>query len=365
MRSKIWIIFSLLVILIIGLFPQSTSQAAPGIPGSTEFGFGALLNINGLYLEQALPTAYEMHLDWLNIELDWAALYPALNSVPDWSKFDKILTNINTNEISILISLTNPPAWARTSSGPDVNQTIQLISLVLKRYPQVKAIELFPGANTLKGWGSSPDPKAYLQLFNSIRSQLKTKINLVAAGLIPIPSTLKGNDIDDLVYLDSLYKAGGKDTLNIISLQLFDLTGEPNQPPDIKEHRVLRHYEEIRQVMLANNHASGLLWITKFCPPTGKISSKDVKFQEPLTQSTWMSSAYTQLRSQMYLGVAMLMSLNPMDQVEKLSGMSIIQNETTVHPFLKTYGVFVAQNNPLSMNIPGRAKANSIVKQKK
>jgi hypothetical protein len=129
---------------------------------------------------------------------------------------------------------------------------------------------------------------------------------------------------------------------------LQEVVGEPSQAPDGIEHRILRHYEEVRQVMLDNGDAAGILWITSFTWNSGKNQLNDVSLMNNLeAQSEWLAQAYQQLRSQLYIGVAFLTSLNtrggggeyPNNVILNLSG-------TSEHPFYAVLKDLITQNNP-------------------
>ena len=95
--------------------------------------------------------------------------------------------------------------------------------------------------------------------------------------------------MDDASFLQALYKNGLRDAVTIVSVQASGLTGEPLQASDKSENRVLRHYENIRQVMLNNGHESGLIWITHLTPPSGNITAEDQKYLDPEVQSAWFT----------------------------------------------------------------------------
>jgi hypothetical protein len=120
--------------------------------------------------------------------------------------------------------------------------------------------------------------------------------------LKPAHEAIQGEVINDLNFLQTLYASGGKNSIDVLSLRLDETTGDPLSPPDGKNYQLLRHYEEIRSVMLANDHATGLLWVTHLSTPSGKINTSDQIYQDKAKKDAWLAQASLQLRSQLYIG---------------------------------------------------------------
>ena len=148
--------------------------------------------------------------------------------------------------------------------------------------------------------------------------------------------------MEDLQFLQGLYDNGAAAIMPIISICLPQVTGSPLQVPDKREHRILRHYEEVRQVMLSNNHPLGMVWITNFSWPSGRIQNSDASYLQQDNQANWLSQAYRQLRAQLYIGAAFYSPLNPgsMD-----TPASLIRADASHHPSFDLLGKLIAQNN--------------------
>jgi hypothetical protein len=325
---------------------QTTAQAAKGTPDSPDFGYGAQIHLVGKTSGEALQTAAQIKLDWVQIEFDWAARWPAASGSPSLQDLDQAMQIAGQNHLTVLFSLTDAPAWASSPRGPDPALTAQLITALARRYPDsLRGVELFPAANTVLGWGALPNPQAYLNLFQTTAQTLHANglsLTLVAAGLSPLGSTPVPQDMDDLAFLTGLYAAGGADQISILSLRFDELTGDPLQSPTQNAQPVLRHYEAVRQVMLANHHSLGILWITRFGPPSGTIQATDSIYRQPSNQSAWLSQAYRQLRAQLYIGTAFVANFNPASDKDQTS---LIAANGSSHPFLNLLGRLIAQNN--------------------
>lgn len=265
--------------------PQPSSQL-PGTPQSLEFGHGTRIDVNDPRMETALRLAAQNRLAWVAFDFDWKTAQPAPET---WNKpdaFTNALRLARSLGLAALVSVQNPPAWALTSTGPDREQTAKLALKLSRMDSPPSAIELFPAANTRLGWNAAPNPSAYARLFENVQARLKAenqKVYLAAGGLSNLLSSPE--DIRDVDFLTQLYAAGLRPA--ILSIRLESLQIDPLAPPAAN---TLRHYEEIRAVMLANDHRDGLLWITGLNQPT---ETQD---------KPWLGQAYQVMKSQLYMG---------------------------------------------------------------
>lgn len=335
--------------------------AARGTPGSAEFGYGGVLYPQSIYREQALQVAGDLQLDWLLVPVNWSDYYPSPDAQPDFSALDGIVTFASQNQISLLFSLSGAPEWALTPQGPEPSKTIAFVLTLLQRYPGIiSAFEIFPGANTVQGWGAIPDPGAYATLFTSLCKAVQeqeTSVLLVAGGLEPVGNNSTNGDLSDITFLQGLYISGLKEWMPVISIRLSNITGDALQSPSPEEQRVLRHYEEIRQVMLSYQHDSGLLWVTALSSPAGLAR------QSQGAQSAWLSQAYQLLRAQLYIGVAFLESINPDHWQRNQSNFSLVADEQNYHLFYAKLRSMIAENSPDVIRYKrGRPKIEEIIK---
>jgi hypothetical protein len=315
-------------------------------------GFGARLDLEGPYIPQSLRTAGLLKLDWISIDFDWTLRRPLEIDQPNLCDLDTAVKLAEQNKLAVMLRISHAPDWAMTEVGPDPEATARLVSYLVDRYSgMVQAVELFPKANTESGWGTAPDPEAYAEILQAVNTVLVgSDVFTIAGGLVPLPLPLPNNqDINDLDFLQALYNTGAVNDMQVVSMCLTLSTGSPLQPPIVEEHRVLRHYEEIRQVMLATHHENNLIWITQFSLPSGKINTEDVAYQvEAENQFQWLSQAYKQLRSQLYIGVTFLVTINP-SGTEAATGneeVNLLYPDLTRHPICKELKELAEINTP-------------------
>jgi hypothetical protein len=357
------------LVLAVSLLQFQSVQAARGVPGSAEFGFGAVVYPSGPGLNEALELAASLELDWLEIPLSWEVVQPQKTVKPVLDDLERVLKFASLHDISILVSISSAPDWAQTGRGPDPDQTAQFVAALALRFPQqIQAVELFPGANTRQGWDATPNAQDYYRVFCAVDQRLKqdkSGMVLVAAGLQPQSNPVVQGNMDDLAFLRDLYALGAAERMPVISIQYAGLTGDPQSFPDPADPRVFRHYESVRRLMAEYQHQNGLIWITHFCLPSGTINMQDTQTSDLKAQVSWLTKAYAQIRSQLYIGVGFLQSLN----LEREGGVSgfpnLLQTAGVQHPFTSVLREMIALNRVNSPTVtPGRAKGGSFGKKR-
>jgi hypothetical protein len=344
-----WIGAVLIILIIAGtVFMTIETEAASGLPNTLEFGVGSRLDINGLHLLPAVNVASEMGMDWLAINFDWERLWKNREDQPDLTLINKVMEAAGQANISIMVSIMNAPGWAFGESGPDPDITAQLVAYLGTQYPStLLAVELFPHSNTYKGWGASPDPSAYLLLIKKTQAVLEEEglnLQLIVGGLTPLGPDHTGSDMDDLVFLEQIYKNGGANIIKIVSLRLENITGDPMYLPANGENRYLRRYEEARRVMLQNQHQQGLIWITGFSWPRIAIEASDVIYLKSDEQTAWLNKAYKLMRAQLYIGAIFFSQLNPPAGGSNGFLSSLILTDGSLHPVNESLGKMIIMN---------------------
>jgi hypothetical protein len=359
----------LLLVLILTVFPTQSALAVPGMPGSPDFGNGGVVYLNGPDLKEALGMAVDLQLDWISLPIRWDQLQPNPGQPPQFAALDSLFEASGIRGMAVMISISDAPDWALTEKGPDPEKSAAFVKVLAGRYSgTLQAVELFPGANTRQAWQGQVSPQAYAQVFQAVAEGLRRdhlSLQLVAAGLQPLPEIPLDGDVQDLVFLEGLYALGAASWMPVISLQYPELTGEPMTLPTSHEERVLRHYEAVRQIMVGNKHYSGIIWITQFCLPSGKIDVQDLYYLNRDAQVVWLSQAYYLLRSQLYIGVAFLPSLNSNGEGTAAQVLSLIQGAGDYHPFYSVFRKITGriQENSLE-DKPGKNKSGSLEKKR-
>ena len=319
----------MLFLMLLGIASPVPGKAESGMPDSPKFGYGARIDPWGQEIETALNAASEARLDWIGIDFDWGRHWPDLNSSLNLAGLSRVMSYASDHDLMVLISIIHAPSWALTPQGPDPDLTAGLVAQLSRLYPDtLLAVELFPSANTVRGWGAVPDPEAYSELLKVTGRTLENAGRptvLVAAGLEPVltgGSSQVGSsrqDMDDLLFLQRLYDAGAGNYLPIIGVRIPQTAQAPLAPPWKADPRVLRHYESVRGIMLSNHHSEGRIWITGFSMPgeqPADINSASKSMPSKANpavneQVRWFNQAMSLMKSQLYIGAVFYGCMNP------------------------------------------------------
>jgi hypothetical protein len=346
-----------IIVLLIVLAKPEVALAENGMPNSAEFGYGVRLDLSGAQINPSIAAAGSLKLNWLALNFDWAGLWPTEDAIPDLEPLSQAVYLAQQNHLSVMISITKPPAWVVSSEGPDPAMTAKVVNYLARTYSgTLLAIELFPGANTIQGWGTTPNPNAYLNLMQTATNEIQSvgsPVIIVAAGLTPLSPNPTSGDMDDLAFLDALYIAGAQPWMPIVGMRMLDTTGDPTCTPTPNEKRCLRHFEEVRQIMLNHNHRNGLIWLTGFAWPSGNLQESDGIYREMNEQTRWLNQSYQILKAQLYIGVAFFSQINPPGPREvDTKPPSLIRPDLSFHPALANIGLLIsppADNTQMSV----------------
>ncbi len=357
------VLILLILSLLVTVCPTQLARAARGVPGSAEFAFAAHLSLSASSPTDAVHLASNLELDWLALDCSWKSISPTPSS-SDWSSLSPTLLAASRAQLPVMLSLSQAPDWALSSLGPDPSKTAQFALQLVLKFPIIRAIELFPAPNTSLGWGKLPNPQAYAATWKAVLSAFssaKLDTLIVVGGLLPVNAN-SNTALNDLSFLQELYSAA-KTPIPVIAMQAANLTGDPLLAPDPSETRVLRHYEQLRAVMLKNKQDAGLIWITRLSPPNASLAPNDRRFLDPANQALWWGQAFEQLKSQLYIGAAFLSQINPGNPDAPFS---LILPSSDYHPFYRPLRDLIAVNRSNGIHArPGREKNEPLQKNEK
>ncbi len=336
----------LAIFLITSIFaPPVIVNAQSSLLTVDGFGFGGRIRSWDDRADIPIHAAVELGLDWVGIDIDWTKIWPEPGASTNMNELDEVFSSAKDLNIRCLVSIVNPPGWVMRKTGPDPGITAGFIAQLARLYPnQISAVELFPRANTIDGWNTTPNPQAYLEIYkqtSATLNEINPDILLIAGGLVPINSTDNSSQINDLEYLQTLYDAGAKELVPIISLRYSKVSGMPIDEPNADAPEVFRHYEAVRSVMIKNGHEAGMIWITGFSWPVNSPTLEYGDVNSPAhkadSQARWFAQAYQLARSQLYIGTVFHSCLewNPNDRGETHAKDCLIEisaNETRLHP---------------------------------
>ena len=337
--NKKFLLLLIAALLLTLPFAPTRARAASGLPDSPQFGYGARVDLQGSNIDAAIQMLDDQQLDWMALDFDWARDWPDPAASPNLGVLEQPVSLATQRGTSVMVSLCNPPQWALSANGPDINKTVEFVSMLAQQYSgRVLVIELFPGANTQHGWGAAPNPEQYLNLLNASRAAVQNMGSAIyiIPSLVPLDPGSSEIGIDDLEFLSTLYALGAKSSLSIVGIRYPETVGTPMTMPAPYERHVLRHYEEVRAVMLQNGHQDGRIWITGFSWAVGNTQHPNIDvltLTDPAAQAEWLAQAYQLLKAQLYIGAAFFSQANPPPGPDSPSAYpSLLLADSTLHP---------------------------------
>ncbi len=229
----------------------------------SEVGFG--------YIRQQFP--------WEDIEIHAKDDFVDRRNDPDgidaWAKYDNIVELAEKHGIEIIARLDNPPAWSREGGnergahGPPDNfdDYGDFVDTVVTRYRgRITYFQLWNEPNIYPEWGEQPvDPEAFTRLLCTgyTRAKNANPRAVILAGALSPTIALDGRDLNDLIFLERMYRAGAGDCFDIFSAQGYGLWSGPT---DRRLRPTVINYPHIvllRDIMVANGDADKAIWISE------------------------------------------------------------------------------------------------------
>ncbi len=224
-----------------------------------------------VYIRQQFP--------WEDIEIHGKNNFEDTRNDPAgvdaWAKYDNIVDLAIENDIKIIARLDNPPAWTRvmtdtigTHAPPDDFEDYgDFVEAVAARYrDRITYYQLWNEPNIYPEWGEqNVNPETFTELLceGYRRIKLANPEAIILAGALSPTVALDGRDLNDLVFLQRMYRAGAGDCFDILSAQGYGLWSGPTdqrlRPTVINYPHVLL----LRDVMVKYGDAQKPIWISE------------------------------------------------------------------------------------------------------
>lgn len=212
-----------------------------------------------------------------------------------WAKFDAIVEKAAARNIQIIARIDLPPYWARPKeydrlkearpndfqniTGPPENYADygSFVAEVARRYQgKLRFYQIWNEPNLANEWNDHRvNPQEYVNLLKVAYPALKQadpKAVVLAAPLSPTDQDGPNfNNLNELKYLDEMYKAGAKNYFDIMSVQMYGLGYSPDFRwlwPDFRAkdwRRVnLNRAAATHEIMEKNGDTAKAVWGTEY-----------------------------------------------------------------------------------------------------
>jgi hypothetical protein len=195
--------------------------------------------------------------------------------VDAWAKYDHIVDLAEQYDVEIIARLDNPPAWTRvmtdtigTLAPPDNFEDYgDFVEAVVDRYRgKITYFQLWNEPNIYPEWGEQlVDAEAYTDLLCTgyRRARAANPDAVILAGALSPTIALDGRDLNDLIFLQRMYRAGAGECFDVLSTQGYGLW---SGPADQRLRPTVINYPHVlflRDVMVAYGDAAKPIWISE------------------------------------------------------------------------------------------------------
>ncbi|HRE49049.1 MAG TPA: beta-galactosidase [Aggregatilineales bacterium] len=232
--------------------------------------------VTDLAIAQTLRMVREMGASTIVNLFLWAYLEPA-EGYYDWSHSDRIIAAARHEGLTVIARLGFVPAWARPKEKADPSflnwltpayfeRYARFVAAFAKRYAgQVTHIIPWNEPNLAFEWGyRSVTPAEYVDLLRAVyRAAHAANPSVIILGGALAPTVERSaNALDDRLFLEGLYAAGGGAYFDALAIHTYGFT-RPALDPPAADRLNYRRYELLLEVMAANGDGEKPIYITE------------------------------------------------------------------------------------------------------
>ncbi len=252
--------------------PQTVVSEAPHLCVHTRL----IDEVETWKIQQSLRLVREMGADHIVEFFPWAYV-ESQRGVYDWGSVDRIMHHAENQGIRVIARMGFVPGWAR---GGDPNSTLNtltpeaypdfanFVAAFAERYAGVSdEIIIWNEPNLSFEWGyQGVDPAGYVDLLRAVYARAHTAnpdVTILLAGLAPtLEQPGSPNGLDDILYLEAVYEAGGADYFDAVSMHTygFTLPADAAPAPDALN---FRRAELLHDVMARYGDGDKRVYITE------------------------------------------------------------------------------------------------------
>lgn len=301
-RLMLWILAILFVTLVAALTKmtldaitnrQPTTSVRPlrNIPNTDLNPYGANFflerEVEPWKVDKTLQMATEAGIGWVKQHFPWEDIEPQhkgeflspATKTDSWAKYDRIVAACEKYDLPIVARLDRPPDWTRQDNTykecppDDFEDYGDFVYEFVKRYRgRIDYIQIWNEPNIFPEWGNRPvDPAGYVELLKVAYRRAKEanpNVYVLSAPLAitlgqPHPDPDKWMSMNDLMFLEEMYKAGARDYFDIHSANAFGMDRPPEDPPDpnvLNFQRVLLQ----REIMERYGDKGKAVWFNEY-----------------------------------------------------------------------------------------------------
>jgi hypothetical protein len=225
-------------------------------------------------IQRSLQLVREMGASWIVEFFPWAYYHGPDGGIA-WEHPDLVVQHASAQGLKVIARLGLTPGWARPAGTPltyldesAFDDFANFAARFAARYEgKVDSLIIWNEPNLSYEWGYRVTPVSdYVKLLKTVYPAVKEanpEIRVLAGALAP---TLEPEGspwgLNDLTYLDRMYKEGAADYFDGLAVHAYGLTFPPETPadPNLLDYR---RVELVRQVMIENEDQETPILITE------------------------------------------------------------------------------------------------------
>jgi len=269
-------------------------------------------------IDKTLQMAREARLGWVKQQFPWEDIELKKGRFWDdrlnkstWDKYDRIVDTARKYNLEVIARLDRPPPWTRKDNSvpqapPDnFDDYGDFVQAVVEHFKgRIHYYQLWNEPNIYPEWGNRAiDPEAYTRLLKIGYARAKAVDPNVRILSAPLAQTLETGprNLSELLFLDRMYKAGAKDSFDILFANGYGFDRSPDDPPDPNVLNFQR-VQLVREIMVRNGDEAKPVWFNE----VGWNAAPDTFPQEKLIwqrvpeaqQAEWTVKAIKTARAQ-------------------------------------------------------------------
>ena len=214
----------------------------------------------------------EAGIGWLKQYFPWEEIETSRGQYT-WSKFDQIVDLATKYGIRIIARMDRPPEWARRPGDPEEGPPARyedfatFVATLARRYRgKVEHVQVWNEPNIYPEWGNrAVNPAEYVDMLRIVYRAAKAANPELKVLNAPLAITLEtgGRNLNELDYLDGMYRAGAREYFDICSANAYGLEYPPEDAPT-RDKLNFRRVELLREVMRRNGDEGKAVWFNEF-----------------------------------------------------------------------------------------------------
>jgi hypothetical protein len=267
----------------------AASTQPPGIPIGLDYG-NTLFNAGSSKIATGLEDAKKLGASWVRLDLPWDGVQDtSSSSAYDWSHFDELVDAANSRGLELLVTVVDPPTWARTPGCNTQESCEPLDPKAYAAFAAHAAARYAPyGVHDWEIWNeenlgsfavSAHPAAAYETLLSDSYTAIHQadKHSLVMIGGLGMSETDPSqNWIGAYSFLSEVAVAGGLDFADAIGVHPYDWN---HMPADSAAFKLIDGTgESLESILETYGHSGTPFWITETGAPTsgsGSAASTD------------------------------------------------------------------------------------------